>query len=242
MPGIRIVLVEDDWIIAKEISYSLQDLGFEVSGSFDNGEEAIAAIRDLRPDLVLLDIDIAGELTGIDVARHLKTHTQIPYIFLTALADPPTIHQAKLAEPFAYLVKPVRPESLYSTIELTLHQAAARKDATPPLKEALDANDSIFVKVKQRMEKIRLQDILWVEASDIYALICTSAGKHLLNTSLKAVEERFPQSTFIRVHRSFIVNLDKIDALEDDGIAIGSQIIPIGKTFREKLMHRLSFL
>ncbi|HVE60443.1 MAG TPA: LytTR family DNA-binding domain-containing protein, partial [Chitinophagaceae bacterium] len=91
-------------------------------------------------------------------------------------------------------------------------------------------------------EKIWLKDILWIEASDIYALICTSTGKHLLNTSLKVVEEKFPSSKFIRVHRSYIINLDKIEAIEEDHLVIDNNRIPIGKTYKDKLMARLSFL
>lgn len=243
MPGIKIVMVEDDWIIAKEISFSLQDLGFEVSGMYDNGEEALEQIKILKPDLVLLDIDLSGELNGINVGKQLKEQ-KIPFIFLTALADSNTIKQAKLVEPYGYLVKPVKAETLYSTIEITLYNAANRKEniSTPPLNSTLTIDDSIFVKSKSRLEKIWLRDILWIEASDIYSLICTTGGKHLLNTSLKVVEEKFPNSKFVRVHRSYIVNLDKIDAIEDDHLIIQQQNIQIGKTYRDKLMDRLSFL
>jgi DNA-binding LytR/AlgR family response regulator len=230
MPGIKIVLVEDDWIIAKEIAYSLQDFGFEVMGTYDTGEEALKAIAQHQPNIVLLDISLAGELSGIDIAKKLKEE-KVPFIFLTALADAETINQAK-------------PESLYSTIEITLHNAQSRREAitTPPLKEGLKIDESIFVKAKNRLERLLLKDILWIEASDIYALVSTATGKHLVNSSLKAVEEGFPSARFIRVHRSYIVNLEKIDALEEDDILIGETRIPIGKTYRGKLMTRLSFL
>lgn len=242
MPGIKIILVEDDWIIAKEIAFSLQDFGFEVTGSYDSGEEALQQIRQHPPDMVLLDIGLSGELSGIDVARELK-EAKVPFIFLTALADAETISRAKLSGPYAYLVKPVKPESLYSTIEITLYNAAQRKELeTPPLQESLQGSESIFVRSRGRLEKVVLQDILWVEASDIYSLICTPNGKHLLNCSLKVVEEKFPASRFLRVHRSYIVHIDRITAIEDDHLVIGEQRIPIGKTYREKLMSRLSFL
>ena len=242
MGGIKILLVEDDWIIAKEITLSLNDMGFEVVGHFDTGEDALKRLQELKPDIVLLDIGLSGEMSGIDTAKAIKKQSQVPFIFLTALADASTLEEAKLTEPYAYLVKPVKSESLYSSIEITLHNAAQRRDSTPPLKEGLTIEDGIFVKSKNRMEKMMLKDILWVEASDIYALVCTASGKHLLNTSLKAVEEKFPSSRFLRVHRSYIVNLDKIEAIEEDNLIIAQQPIPIGKTYREKLMSRLSFL
>lgn len=246
MAGIKVILVEDDWIIAKEISYSLQDLGFEVSGIYDTGEEALKQIDQLKPDLVILDIDLSGEVTGIDVAGKLKQEGSIPFIFLTALADTQTIEKAKLVEPYAYLVKPVQPETLYSTIEITLHNASRRTNELQPakvsLKEGLKIEDGFFVKSKKRLEKIMLADILYVEAFDIYAMIRTAAGQFLLSQSLKSVEERFPSSIFMRVHRSYLVNMTKIDAIEENELIISNIRIPIGKTYRDQLMNKLSFL
>jgi DNA-binding LytR/AlgR family response regulator len=246
MPGIKVLLVEDDWIIAKEISYNLQDMGFEVAGCFDNGEEAYRQVKTLIPDLVILDIDLAGEMTGIELATQLKKDGNIPFIFLTALADSQTVEKAKLAEPYAYLVKPVTPETLYSTIEITLHNATRRNtdiaDTASSIKDNLNIDDSIFVKNKKRLEKILLRDILWVEAFDIYAMIKTPAGQYLLSHSLKAVEEKFPSSHFIRVHRSFLVNKEKIDAIEESDLIISATAIPVGKTYREGLMKKLSVL
>jgi DNA-binding LytR/AlgR family response regulator len=244
MAGIKVLLVEDDWIIAKEISYTLQDLGFEVIGSFDTGEEALNQLKNLKPDVILLDIDLSSEMTGIDVAKKLKEEHSVPFIFLTALADSATIEKAKLAEPYAYLVKPVNRESLYSTIEITLHNAAKKHTdlpASPILQENLSIDDGIFIKINKRLEKVMLREILWIEAYDIYAMIYTPSGKHLLNSSLKVVEEKFPASKFIRTHRSYIINLDKIDAIEEADIVIKDTRIPIGKTYREKVLSRLSF-
>jgi DNA-binding LytR/AlgR family response regulator len=243
MAGIKVALVEDDWIIAKEISYSLQDLGFEIAGTFDTGEEAIKSLKALKPDIVLLDIHLGGEMTGMEVAQHLKRETTIPFVFLTALADTQTIEQAKLVDPYAYLVKPVNPESLYSTIELTLHKAKQSPELpVAAVLENLSMDQGIFVKTGKRLEKIMLRDVLWVEAHDIYSMIHTVSGKHLLNSSLKVVEDKFPSVPFARVHRSYIINLDKIDAIEENELIIRDSRIPIGKTFRETLMKRLSFM
>lgn len=246
MAGIKVLLVEDDWIIAKEIAYNLQDLGFEVAGHIDNAEEALKLVKSLRPDLVILDIDLVGEMTGIELAKQLKLEGNIPFIFLTALADSETVEKAKLAEPYAYLVKPVAPETLYSTIEITLHNASLRNldiiDTATSIKTNLSYTDGIFVKNKKRLEKVLLKDILWVEAYDIYAMIKTPNGQYLLSHSLKTVEERFPLSHFIRVHRSYLINKERIEAIEENDLIILNSRIPIGKTYREELMRRLSFM
>lgn len=246
MPGIKVLLVEDDWIIAKEISCSLQDFGFELLGPYDTGEEALANISSIKPDIVLLDIGLSGDLNGIETAQRIKKEFPVPFIFLTALADMDTIDKAKLAAPYAYLVKPVSTETLYSTIEITLHNALQKHAEPllppPPLKEDLTMDDGIFVKNNKRLEKIMLKQVLWIEAYDIYAMIHTETGKFLLNQSLKVVEEKFPVQKFIRVHRSYIVNIDKIEAIEENDLIIRTISIPVGKTYRDKLMSRLSFL
>lgn len=243
MGAIRIILVEDDWIISREIAYTLQDLAFEVIASFDNAEEALPQILSLKPDIVLLDIELVGEMSGIDLAARLRTVSDIPFIFLTALADTATIEKAKLAIPYAYLVKPVKRESLYSTIEITLHNARNKKPETGnSLPERLSPGDSIFVKHKKRLEKISLNDILWVEAYDVYAMVHAVSGQFLLSNSLKTVEEKFPPAQFLRVHRSYLVNIHAINAIEENDLIIGNTPIPVGKTYKEQLMTRLSIL
>lgn len=245
MAGIKVLLIEDDWIIAKEISYSLQDLGLDVVGAFDTGEEGLKKVQELSPDIVLLDIDLSSEMSGIEVGRKLKEVNGPPFIFLTALANSETIYRAKLVEPYAYLVKPVNGESLFATIEITMHNARKRTTEAPaslPLQGNLKIEDGLFVKANKRLEKILLQDILWVEAHDIYAMIKTQAGQYLLSNSLKTVEDRFPADKFIRVHRSYLVHINKIDAIEQNELVINGQHIPVGKTYRDELMKRLSIL
>jgi DNA-binding LytR/AlgR family response regulator len=245
MQSVRILIAEDDWIIAKEVSLTLQDLGFDVIGTFDTGEELLQKLPTLKPDLILLDIDLAGTMTGIDIAEKLKPQG-IPFIFLTAMADIKTIEKAKQTAPYAYLVKPVRAENLLSTIEISLYNFHRQKsDNLPvisPQSNAFSINDSIFVKSKKRLEKIKILDILWIEAEDIYAIIITKTGKFILSQPLKNIEERLPSEYFMRVHRSYIVQLEKIQAIEENDLIIEGKHIAIGKTFKEKLMGRLAFL
>lgn len=245
MQSVRILIAEDDWIIAKEISLTLQDLGFEVIGTFDTGEELLQKLPTLKPDLILLDIDLAGTMTGIDIAEKLKPQG-IPFIFLTAMADIQTIEKAKQTQPYAYLVKPVRAESLLSTIEISLYNYHRQKSNSQAITvvstSVFSIDESIFVKAKKRLEKIKIADILWIEAEDIYAIIVTKTGKFILSQPLKNIEERLPAQYFMRVHRSFIVQLDKIQAIEENDLIIEGKHIAIGKTFKDKLMNRLAFL
>ena len=246
MADVRILLVEDDYIIAKELRLTLESLGFTVLGSVESGEQALAWVTTERPDIVLLDINLAGQLTGIDTAEQLhRLYPALPFIFLTALADIDTLRQAKQTEPFAYLTKPVDTMNLFAAIELALQQSARLQMAetpAPALRDTLKITGSIFVRAKKRLEKVHLSDVLWIEASDIYVTVVTATTRYLLSLSMKHVEERFPSANFLRVHRSYIVQVDKINAIEDDELLINNQRIPVGKTYRDGLMKRLQIL
>ena len=246
MAHVRILLVEDDYIIAKELHLTLESLGFTVLGTVESGEQALVWVVSERPDIVLLDINLAGQLTGIETAEQLHhQHPTLPFIFLTALADVDTLRLAKKTEPFAYLIKPIDQISLFAAIELALQQAARLQLAEAPIlmpRDTLKITDSIFVRAKKRLEKINLSDVLWIEASDIYVKIVTAQTRYLLSMSMKHVEERFPPTNFLRVHRSYIVQVDKISVIEDDELLINNQRIPIGKTYRDGLMKRLQIL
>ena len=122
MEKARIFIVEDEAIVAKDIEISLKNLGFAVSGTAFSGEKAIINIGENRPDLVLMDIMLKGEMNGIDAASQIKARFNIPVIYLTAHADEEMLQSAKLTEPFGYIIKPFEEKELGSTIDIALYR------------------------------------------------------------------------------------------------------------------------
>ncbi|MBT3259884.1 MAG: GAF domain-containing protein, partial [Deltaproteobacteria bacterium] len=122
MEKARIFIVEDEAIVAKDIEISLKNLGFAVSGTAFSGEKAIINIGENRPDLVLMDIMLKGEMNGIDAASQIKARFNIPVIYLTAHADEEMLQSAKLTEPFGYIIKPFEERELGSTIDIALYR------------------------------------------------------------------------------------------------------------------------
>src|SRR5512138_3812200 len=102
MTGIRVLITEDEAIVAKDLQHRLQDMGYEVLGISSRGEDAIVLADKYRPDLCLMDIHLAGEMDGIQAAQEIRTRFAIPVVYLTAYADEPTLHRAKFTEPFGY--------------------------------------------------------------------------------------------------------------------------------------------
>jgi len=122
MSGEKILIVEDDGIIADNLATTLTKFGYEVVGSARSGEDAITEAKAVSPNLILMDIHLAGNVNGIDAAAHISEKMNIPIIYLTAYSEDGLLQRAKITEPYGYLVKPIRDRELYATIEMALHK------------------------------------------------------------------------------------------------------------------------
>lgn len=241
----KILISEDEVIIAEDIAASLEELGYETC-AIDSGEDTIDMIRETQPDLVLLDINLRGGADGVDIGSRIKEEFNIPFIYLTAYADHATVDRAKKTEPDGFLVKPFDEKSLRSAIEIALykhdHSHKEGNGSAVNHKEQEIASDYIFVKVKHRIIKVHYSDILWVEAYDNYSFIVTADQKYLVSSTLKDMEQKLPSQNFVRVHRSYIANLDKIEALEENSVVFAKGDVPIGKSYKKTLMSRFNII
>ncbi|MDO9000509.1 response regulator [Sediminibacterium sp.] len=252
MEKLKIFIVEDESIVAKDIQNSLVKLGYEVVGIANNGKEAIEKIIEINPDLVLMDIMIKGELTGIDVSEKIKEKVKIPIIFLTAYADEGTLAKAKITEPYGYILKPFKEIDLHSTIEMAFYkhqkdsELQKERDFLYSLVENKDdANkDILFVKANSRLVKVLLKDIFYVEALKDYVIINTQYARYTVHSTMKDIEKKLGATDFARVHRSFIARLDKIQSIDSQNVILENEkkVIPVGGSFREELMQKLNTL
>jgi PAS domain S-box-containing protein len=122
MSNSRILIVEDEGIIAKDIQSTLNRSGYSVIGIASSGEEAIKKAMEIHPDLVLMDIVLEGAMDGVEAAEHIRDHFDIPVVYLTAYSDDTTLQRAKITEPFGYILKPFQEKELYTTIEMALYK------------------------------------------------------------------------------------------------------------------------
>lgn len=244
----KILISEDEVIIAEDLAASLEELGY-ITCAIDSGQDTIDRIRETQPDLVLLDINLGGDQDGVDIGHRIRQEFDIPFIYLTAYADHATIDRAKKTEPDGFLVKPFDEKSLRSAIEIALykHDSGHREEkelngAAVSGKEQEVIADYIFVKVKHRIIKVHYSEIIWVEAYDNYSFIVTADQKYLVSSTLKDMEHKLPPQNFVRVHRSYIANLDKIEALEENSVVFAKGDIPIGKSYKKTLMSRFNII
>ncbi len=241
---IKIFIVEDETIIAARISLELDELGYEVTGVATRAEQAIAHCQDSPPDIILLDIKLKGKMDGVELAKQLNRHQNIPIVYLTANADEATFNRAKETLPYAFISKPYKKLDLQRALELVVSRLNADIASKPSQKEGASyiLSDRIFVRHKDRMVKVVIEDIYFVKADGSYCLIFTNDKEYILTVPMKTMEENLPGSHFMRTHRSYLVNLNKIEALTDNQeyLMLGSnKHVPISRRYKAEVLNRL---
>ncbi|MBN2535180.1 MAG: SpoIIE family protein phosphatase [Spirochaetales bacterium] len=186
MPEERILIVEDERLIALELSETLKSNGYLIAGTASSGSKALEMVDQLIPDLILMDIRLEGPLDGIKTARKIKKNHNIPVIFLSALSDRASLEQAKLAEPYGYIVKPFHEKSLLATIEMVLHKSRKiiemeKRDTwfsslLHDLGEAIiicnPANEVLFLNLSaERLLSLKAKDAQGKKISELFTLL-----------------------------------------------------------------------
>ena len=251
MAKTNVLVVEDESIVSKDIQYSLKKLGYNVVGAASTGEKAFELAMSTKPDIILMDIMLKGDINGIETAERVKKELHIPVIYLTAYADEATLAKAKVTEPYGYIIKPFKEVDLHTSIEMALYKFSKEKEVLQErdlLYSLIENKDQttefIFVKSKSRLVKINTKDIYFVEALKDYVAINTLDSRYTIHSTMKDIVKKLPQEQFIRVHRSYIVRVDKISAIEYPNLQLenSKKTIPIGGSFREDLIKRLNLI
>jgi DNA-binding LytR/AlgR family response regulator len=253
MQQLKILIVEDDTIIAQDICDLLTEWGYDVIGIACSSTEAIALFTKNKPDIALVDIQISGALDGIQTVKQLNEIQPIPIIYLTAQADFQTVERAKVTSPAAYLLKPFDERHLHISLELALSNFS--KSITPRIlhsdeqvgvgnKTKLNADsilkkgNVIFIKQNYRFIKLLAEDLLYIEADRNHSYIVTKKQKIIIRIALATIVERLNYEYLLRVHRSFAINTQYIDEFDDTEIIIHGKSIPFSETYREDFLKK----
>ncbi|MHB0755607.1 response regulator [Polaribacter sp. M15] len=235
MSKIKVLVVEDEIIIADNICKTLQTLGYNVLEPALNFSEAIEIIEQKTPDIAIVDIHLSGQKTGIDLAKIINKTYQFPFIFLTANADSNTVNAAKEVRPYAYLVKPFSKNELFTSIEIAIYNFQKKETNRKVL-----SKNSIFIKQKNSFKKILFNEILFIKSDHIYVEIyCTNQKKLVERTSLSEIKEKL-NANFIRTQRGYIVNCTYVTKINQNALQIANYTIPIGKKYKEDVLKSLN--
>lgn len=227
MSAIKILVIDDEVLIAELIKSYLSSFGFSEIFLAHTRNTAIQAINHVQPDLVLLDLHLQQPKDGLDIAKILDEKGDLPYIFITANADMLIIQEAIHTRASSYITKPVKKADLFASIQIAL--------------KANSKPDSSFLLIKEHNTnvKINYDEILYIESNSNYINIFTKTQKIMTRQSLDWAEQELPENQFMRIHRSYIVNIRAVQRTHSKSVFIGDIEIPISRANASKMSEYL---
>jgi DNA-binding LytR/AlgR family response regulator len=211
----------------------------EASAACSSAIEAAEVLRSQAFDVLFLDVEMPL-MSGLDLLRTLPDPPQVVLI---------TSSQSYAVQAFEfavadYLLKPLSYPRFMQAAQKVLEAITAQRAAPTEAEAALPAGGAefTFVKVDNKLVRVDFADVFFVEALGDYVHLVTSRGKLIVYSTMRAIEEKFPPQHFVRVHRSFIINIDYVQALEDNSLLIKDKYIPVGQTYMRALLQRLNKL
>jgi DNA-binding LytR/AlgR family response regulator len=231
---LKILVVEDDALIAEDIMLMLEDMGMISVGKAFNARQALNIIRDRTPDLILLDIELEGDMDGIELGEMINKTYHIPFIYITSYYDDATVERAKKSEPEAYILKPFNENDLKVGIQLATTSHSLSKSEL--------SDNKLFVKVNNGLKAIEVDDICFINSDDNYCFLYHKEGNHIVHRTLKKIKAELKNTCFVQVHRSYLVNFKKITHISEDYMFIDEYKIPIGKTYRTSFFDLLKVI
>ena len=221
----KILIIEDELLISEMLKEIVLELGHTVSAQAKTFELAIEQLDLVSVDIVICDINLNQDKSGIDIARLLHTKYDIPFIFLTSYSDEKTLKLAAETEPLAYLIKPFQKSDIHATL-LMIESKVMNRDKHIIIK---DGNVKI---------KLTPKEVNFIKSENNYIEIHTDTKRHVVRTSLDGIINDLGCSNIIRTHRSFAVHLSKIKAIKGSTILLENDKIPLSRKYKTLVVSR----
>lgn len=219
----KILLVEDDFLNRRVTRKVLRENGYIVFEA-KNAKEALELLKKESIDLCILDINLGeNELDGISLSQEIKTKFTIPFIYLTAYDNSEIIKSAVATKPFSFLTKPFKNVDLVASVEVSIRQSAHLQQYKP----------SILVKDEDYSLELPLDEINYIESEGNYLFFHTDKKTYKSRSTVKQVLEKLPETSFVQVHRAFVVNKTKVEKFSTKSLVIADKEIPVTKNYME---------
>lgn len=228
---IKAAILDDDALSRKIIENLIEkNEGIELVAQFENPIEASKQLPEIECDLLFLDMEMP-EMNGIEF---IASATNIPQVIVVSskkeyAAD---TYNYDISD---YLVKPVDPNRFKQALDKV-------NNITEAVKKKEDTQDHLFIKKNKGYSRLNFEDIEYLEALADYVQINTSNERYTVLSTMKSISSRLPEDKFLRIHRSYIVALDKIERLDDNMVVLSGKSIPVSRSYRENLMNKLNLL
>jgi DNA-binding LytR/AlgR family response regulator len=227
------IIIDDEPLARKGLVEYIQDVDFlELAGEFDNPLKAMELLTRQKIDLIFLDIQMP-KITGLDFLKNLSNP---PFVIFTTAYPQYAVTGFEL-NAVDYLLKPFSFDRFWKAVMKVNSLAGSSKQ--PADTPGAATEDHIFIKSDNRLVKIFYDDILFVEALQNYVAIHTSSKKYITYLTIKSVEDNLPANLFLKIHKSYIVSLARIDSIEGNEIRVGQHSLPISRTSKEEVMEKI---
>jgi len=239
--GHKILIVDSHLEFAESLKTELSSSDFNIIGIVSGCEKVIVFVREFQPDIILMDIEQGERPDGISTIKAIRREFQTPVIYLSSEDDGINFSRAKSTFPSAYIMRPFKLIDLRRAIELAIennrrnNQLADAKVNTG--KTSLP--ESIYFRKADKMIKIQLADIHYIEANRNYCKLFLKGRQMMILITMKQLDKKLPKELFLRVHRSFIININQIEEIASNHILVGEKFVPFNKLNRPALMNRI---
>jgi DNA-binding LytR/AlgR family response regulator len=230
----KILIVEDEEELAQNIGEILSNLDYKVASIVDNAKSALEFLEHNDVDLVLMDILIHGDLDGIDLAYEIREKYELPIVFSTAYSGTEYLERISSEIHEGYLLKPFTLDSLKTAIFFGLKRYEERKGKGTKQKGSLKIMD------KGYLVPVPYTEIVYLKADGLYTKVFTKAKSYLIRDILKSFEDKLPEDQFLRVHKSYLVNIAYIASFNAKKVNLGETSIPIRRGLYKELMEKLN--
>ena len=249
MSKFKILIVEDELLVATDIEESLVSMGYEVLNAVATGKSALREVEKNLPDVILMDIMLKGDLTGIETANLIRQKHNVPIIYLTANADISTINKAKISLPYGYIIKPFTDKDLQTNIEIArfkFENDIKLKMESDQFNQIFglgnDKKDHIIIEGKNGLERIRPDDIYFIEGVENGSILHLLDEEISSEKQLDEIGKLFPLNSYLKVSKLFIVNVNKIFLVKFPEIIVADKmsVISVDENKKEQLEAMLA--
>ncbi|MGQ3679465.1 LytR/AlgR family response regulator transcription factor [Tenacibaculum discolor] len=233
------IVIDDELMsrmILKKVSEQVE--GLKLVGEFSNAIQAIKFLNNNKVDAIFLDIHMP-DFTGFDLIQTLKDP---PKIVLTTSDRNFAVEAFEYDFVVDYIVKPIELSRFKKSVEKIIAAKAKENNVKPVAHTPSTDTDTLYVNIDRRLVKIEIPSIYVVEAKGDYIKVKTEEKNYIVHSPLKKIEEKLPTASFLKVHRSYIININKIIDIEDNSVLIKQDIVPVSRSNRNELKRRLNLL
>ncbi|MFC3879689.1 LytR/AlgR family response regulator transcription factor [Algoriphagus namhaensis] len=242
----RILIVEDEISIAENIQEILELLGYVNIDIANSANQCIKVIKKYRPDLIFMDIKLKGDKDGIELGEIVKQMVDAPLVYVTSYSDPTIIERAKRINPAGFIVKPFNTNDIHAIVEIVLYNKRTKPSTEAPSVAVVSdspflVNDAVFIKADNAFEKVPYEDIYYVEANGNMVGIFTRNREYSIRKSMKEIEDILPSNLFLRVQKSYIVNLGQIESFNTKEITMSQgAVVQVGRQYYNSFLAKLN--